>query len=311
MLFITHDLSVLVEVSRPARDHVRGQDHRGGPGRDGLPFAPAPVHEALAAAFPEIGDDRFRGSPAGSAATRPTLQTSRPAARSIRGARGVRGLRRRSSPSCTRPGEGRRAACLLVPAAPATSTGRRTVSEAEVTAPDADRARTARPSSRSRTSRSPSRAGRALRRALAARRARRRGRSTASIVRAATGRGAGARGRVRLRQDHHRPRDHGLCSPRRGRDPATKASRSAERPEAVPAEGADGLPGPDGPLNPRQTIYEIVAEGLRIHGIHRAPTARPRRSSSRGRSRARACARPSASTCCTRTSSPAASASAW
>ena len=29
---------------------------------------------------------------------------------------------------------------------------------------------------------------------------------------------------------------------------------------------------PTGSLNPRQTIYEIVAEGLRIHGIHRGPT---------------------------------------
>jgi oligopeptide/dipeptide ABC transporter ATP-binding protein len=29
---------------------------------------------------------------------------------------------------------------------------------------------------------------------------------------------------------------------------------------------------PTGTLNPRQTIYEIVAEGLRIHGIHRGPT---------------------------------------
>ena len=28
---------------------------------------------------------------------------------------------------------------------------------------------------------------------------------------------------------------------------------------------------PTGTLNPRQTIYEIVAEGLRIHGIHRGP----------------------------------------
>ena len=28
---------------------------------------------------------------------------------------------------------------------------------------------------------------------------------------------------------------------------------------------------PTGALNPRQTIYEIVAEGLRIHGIHRGP----------------------------------------
>ena len=38
---------------------------------------------------------------------------------------------------------------------------------------------------------------------------------------------------------------------------------------------------PTGCLNPRQTIYEIVAEGLRIHGITRDRTARPRSSWSR------------------------------
>ena len=32
---------------------------------------------------------------------------------------------------------------------------------------------------------------------------------------------------------------------------------------------------PTGTLNPRQTIYEIVAEGLRIHGIDRGPNGEP------------------------------------
>jgi oligopeptide/dipeptide ABC transporter ATP-binding protein len=32
---------------------------------------------------------------------------------------------------------------------------------------------------------------------------------------------------------------------------------------------------PMGSLNPRQTIYEIVAEALRIHGIHRGPAGEP------------------------------------
>ncbi len=67
---------------------------------------------------------------------------------------------------------------------------------------------------------------------------------------------------------------------------------------------------PTATLNPRQTIYEIVAEGLRIHGITEARTARPRSSWWRGRSRAPGCGRPSASSCSTRTSSPAASGSA-
>ena len=68
---------------------------------------------------------------------------------------------------------------------------------------------------------------------------------------------------------------------------------------------------PTGSLNPRQTIYEIIAEGLRIHGIHRARTARPRSSWSRRRCHGRGCARPSASSFGIRTSSRAASASAW
>ena len=33
---------------------------------------------------------------------------------------------------------------------------------------------------------------------------------------------------------------------------------------------------PTGSLNPRQTIYEIIAEGLRIHGIHRGTERRDR-----------------------------------
>jgi peptide/nickel transport system ATP-binding protein len=32
---------------------------------------------------------------------------------------------------------------------------------------------------------------------------------------------------------------------------------------------------PSGTLNPRQTVYEIIAEGLRIHSIHRGPNGEP------------------------------------
>ena len=63
---------------------------------------------------------------------------------------------------------------------------------------------------------------------------------------------------------------------------------------------------PTGALNPRQTIYEAVAEGLRIHGLL------GRRGGSRSRTRCRSpgCARPSGSSRCTRTRSRAGSASA-
>ena len=64
---------------------------------------------------------------------------------------------------------------------------------------------------------------------------------------------------------------------------------------------------PSGALNVRQSIYEAVAEGLRIQR-HRGRRARRR---SRAPCRAPACARPSASSRATRSRSPAASASAW
>ena len=64
---------------------------------------------------------------------------------------------------------------------------------------------------------------------------------------------------------------------------------------------------PAGALNPRQTIYESVAEGLRIHGLTDGEEAQGRR----GARPRRACGRPSASSPATRTRSPAASASAW
>ena len=68
---------------------------------------------------------------------------------------------------------------------------------------------------------------------------------------------------------------------------------------------------PTGTLNPRQTIYEIIAEGLRIHGIDRGRTASPKSSSWHARSRARGSARRSGSSCGTRTSCPADSGNAW
>ena len=78
-----------------------------------------------------------------------------------------------------------------------------------------------------------------------------------------------------------------------------------------PAQGPDGLPGPDGRLNPRQTIYEIVAEGLRIHRIDRGAKGETEEGLvAKALSRA-GFDRPSASTCATRTSSRVASVSAW
>ena len=63
-----------------------------------------------------------------------------------------------------------------------------------------------------------------------------------------------------------------------------------------------------GSLNPRQTVYESVAEGIRLHGRAAEPTSRaaPRPSWSRPRSRRPGCGRRSGCSCATRTSCPAA-----
>ena len=65
MLFITHDLSVLAEVSDRIAIMYAGQIIEEGPA-EGVFRSPAhPYTKALAGAFPEIGDTRFRGKPSG------------------------------------------------------------------------------------------------------------------------------------------------------------------------------------------------------------------------------------------------------
>ena len=65
MIFITHDLSMLAYVCRAARGHVRGADRRGRAERRGVRLAAHPYTKALAAAFPVIGDPRYRMAPSG------------------------------------------------------------------------------------------------------------------------------------------------------------------------------------------------------------------------------------------------------
>jgi peptide/nickel transport system ATP-binding protein len=65
MLFITHDLSVLVEVADRIAIMYAGRIVEEGPA-DGVFHEPAhPYTSALANAFPEIGDAQFRGQPSG------------------------------------------------------------------------------------------------------------------------------------------------------------------------------------------------------------------------------------------------------
>ncbi len=65
MLFITHDLSVLVEVSNRLAIMYAGRVVEEGPADIVFHSPVHPYTKALAAAFPEIGDERFRGKPAG------------------------------------------------------------------------------------------------------------------------------------------------------------------------------------------------------------------------------------------------------
>jgi len=65
MLFITHDLSVLVEVADRIAIMYAGRIVEQGPAEAVFHDPAHPYTKALAGAFPEIGDTRFRGKPSG------------------------------------------------------------------------------------------------------------------------------------------------------------------------------------------------------------------------------------------------------
>ncbi len=65
MVFITHDLSVLVEVSDRLSIMYAGKIVEDGPAQQVFYEGKHPYTKALAGAFPEIGDVRFRRRPAG------------------------------------------------------------------------------------------------------------------------------------------------------------------------------------------------------------------------------------------------------
>ncbi|HEX6400380.1 MAG TPA: ABC transporter ATP-binding protein, partial [Actinomycetota bacterium] len=65
MLFITHDLSVLVEVADRIAIMYAGKVIEDGPAEQVFHDPAHPYTEALAGAFPEIGDERFRRKPSG------------------------------------------------------------------------------------------------------------------------------------------------------------------------------------------------------------------------------------------------------
>jgi peptide/nickel transport system ATP-binding protein len=65
MIFITHDLSVLVEVCDTLAIMYAGRIVEDGPANDVFRASAHPYTRALAAAFPEIGDTSFRMKPSG------------------------------------------------------------------------------------------------------------------------------------------------------------------------------------------------------------------------------------------------------
>ena len=65
MLFITHDLSVLASVCRTLAVMYAGRFVEEGPAVEVFAAAAHPYSSALAAAFPIIGDTRYRMAPAG------------------------------------------------------------------------------------------------------------------------------------------------------------------------------------------------------------------------------------------------------
>ena len=119
MIFITHDLSVLVETSDRLAIMYAGKIIEEGPAEQVFQSPQHPYTEALAAAFPEIGDQRFRRKPMGLGGDPPD-PANVPSGCSFH-------------PRCPKAfedcpvvepelfpaGDERRAACLLVPAAKA------------------------------------------------------------------------------------------------------------------------------------------------------------------------------------------------
>ncbi len=122
MLFITHDLSVLVEVSDRLAVMYAGKIIEEGPANQVFHSPAHPYTEALAAAFPAIGDARFRGNPTGLGGDPPDPQAI-PSGCPFH----PRCPRRFEPcddvvPELWDAGERRTAACLLAPGAPTPAT---------------------------------------------------------------------------------------------------------------------------------------------------------------------------------------------
>jgi peptide/nickel transport system ATP-binding protein len=122
MIFITHDLSVLVEVSDRLAIMYAGKIVEEGPSEQVFYDPKHPYTRALAAAFPEIGDQRFRRNPSGLGGDPPDPQQIPSGCSFHPRCPAVFEDCPNIEPALYFAGEGRRAACLLVEGARAATT---------------------------------------------------------------------------------------------------------------------------------------------------------------------------------------------
>jgi peptide/nickel transport system ATP-binding protein len=121
MLFITHDLSVLVEVSDRLAVMYAGRIVEEGPSTTVFTDPRHPYTSALAAAFPAIGDERFRRHPSGLGGDPPDPQAIPSGCSFHPRCPLVFDACSTTEPQLYPAGEGRHAACLLIEKAPAGS----------------------------------------------------------------------------------------------------------------------------------------------------------------------------------------------
>jgi len=119
MIFITHDLSVLVETSDRLAIMYAGKIVEEGPAETVFHDPKHPYTAALAAAFPEIGDQRFRGNPTGLGGDPPDPQEIPSGCPFHPRCPVAFADCERTVPELYSAGDGRRAACLLVEGAKA------------------------------------------------------------------------------------------------------------------------------------------------------------------------------------------------
>jgi peptide/nickel transport system ATP-binding protein len=124
MLFITHDLSVLVEVSDRLAIMYAGKIIEEGPAQRVFSEPEHPYTKALAASFPQIGDPRFRRSPSGLGGDPPDPQQMPSGCPFHPRCPDAFEPCPDVVPSLYPAGEGRRAACLLVEGALAAARGK-------------------------------------------------------------------------------------------------------------------------------------------------------------------------------------------